>query len=45
VFEALAQKNNSDLPIRSFLNQITSWKFDKEWNKADIDAIEEPWKG
>lgn len=42
---AVSQKDNTDLPIRSFLDQVATWEFESEWSAADIEAIEEPWKG
>ncbi|TYO99364.1 putative ATP-dependent endonuclease of OLD family [Geothermobacter ehrlichii] len=42
---ATTQKENADLPIRKFLEQIVGWNFEKEWSGEEVDAIEEPWKG
>ena len=42
---ATSHKDTLALPIRKFIDQITSWEFEKEWNEEEIEAVEEPWKG
>lgn len=42
---AMSKKGNADLHIRKCLDQIVAWKFDKEWSNAEIEAIDEPFKG